>query len=99
MFNLNDLKIVKELKNKKSKTDFVQYSAKNNKDALLESVLSENKFLQEDMKLRAMVEDMLQKEFTSKIKNIKDYDFLVDSVVNKLKAKQLGNVSEEEDID
>ena len=36
---------------------------------------------------------MLQKEFPERIKDKKNYDFLVDSVVNKLKQKQLGNVA------
>ncbi len=99
MFNLKHLKIVKELKNGKSKINWLQFSSKNKKNELLDSVIAENKFLQEDLKIRAMVEDMLQKEFSENIKNIKDYDFLVDSVVNKLKTKQLGNTVELDDIE
>ena len=99
MFNLKHLKLVKELKNGKSKINWLQFSSKNNKSELLDEVISDNKFLQEDLKIRAMVEDMLQKEFSAEIKNIKDYDFLVDSVVNKLKSKQLGNTVELDDIE
>ena len=38
-----------------------------------------------------MVEDMLKKEFSEEITKIKSYDFLVDSVVDKLKQKQLAD--------
>ena len=50
------------------------------------------KIVEEDLKIRAMVEDMLEKEFSSEIKKSKQYDFLVDSVVNKLKQR-LGNIN------
>ena len=49
--------------------------------------------LKEKYKRYAREKDMLQKEFSPDIKKIKSYDFLVDSVVNKLKQKQLGDVS------
>ena len=97
MFNLKHFKLVKELKNIKPQTNWLTFSlSKNNlktQDELLSSIIADNKFVEEDLKIRAMVEDMLQKEFSAEIKNIKSYDFLVDSVVNKLKRRQLGNVS------
>ena len=96
MFNVNKQNKTKETKNGKSKSNWLQFSSTGKKDELLASLMSDNKFIQEDLKLRAMVEDMLQKEFSEDIKNIKDYVFLVDSVVNKLKQKQLGNISDTE---
>ena len=93
MFNLKHFKLVKELKNMKSQIDWLQFSSSKNskKDKLLDSIISDNKFVAEDLRIRAMVEDMLKKEFSDKIVNLKSYDFLVDSVVNKLKQKQLGD--------
>lgn len=101
MFNLKHFKLVKELKNIKPQLNWLQFSfsRNNQKDELLNSIIAENKFVEEDLKIRAMVEDMLKKEFSEEIKNIKSYDFLVDSVVNKLKQKQLGNISSIQDIE
>ena len=99
MFNINRLKFNKDEKKNKSILDWLQFSSGNKKDGLLDSIISENKFLQDELKIRAMVEDMLKKEFSDSIKNIKGYDFLVDSVVNKLKKQQLGNISEEDNIE
>lgn len=101
MFNLKHFKLVKELKNIKPQLNWLQFSISrnNNKDTLLNSIIADNKFIEEDLKIRAMVEDMLKKEFSEDIKNIKSYDFLVDSVVNKLKQKQLGNISSLQDIE
>lgn len=96
MFNLKKFKLVKELKNIKPQLNWLSFAgARKNRDLkteLLKDVIGETKFVQEDLKIRAMVEEMLEKEFSSDIKNIKSYDFLVDSVVNKLKQKQLGEV-------
>lgn len=102
MFNLKHFKLVKELKNIKPQANWLKFSAlrKNTIGSeFLDSVVADNKFVQEDLKIRSMVEEMLEKEFSSDIKNIKSYDFLVDSVVNKLKQKQLGNISSLEEIE
>lgn len=100
MFNLKRFKIVKELKNSEQKSNWLKFSSlrnnEKNKSELLDSILDDNKFVEEDLKIRSMVENMLKKEFSDDIKNIKDYDFLVDSVVNKLKQKQLGETIEQE---
>ncbi len=100
MFNLKRFKIVKELKNSEQKSNWLKFSSlrnnEKNKSELLDSILDDNKFIEEDLKIRSMVENMLKKEFSDDIKNIKDYDFLVDSVVNKLKQKQLGETIEQE---
>ena len=103
MFNLKGFKLVKELKNIAPQLNWLSFSsARKNpsaKSELLKDVIGENKFVQEELRIRAMVEEMLEKEFSSSIRNIKSYDFLVDSVVNKLKQKQLGNISSLEDIE
>lgn len=99
MFNLKRFKIVKELKDLEQKSNWLKFSSlrnrENNKNELFNTILDENKFIEEDLKLRAMVENMLEKEFSADIKNTKDYDFLVDSVVNKIKQKELGEIEEE----
>lgn len=103
MFNLKHFKLVKELKNIKPQLNWLTFSLSKNdsktKYELLNSIIADNKFVEEDLRIRAMVEDMLKKEFSEEIKNIKSYDFLVDSVVNKLKQKQLGNISSLQEID
>ena len=104
MFGLKHFKLVKELKNIKPQLGWLRFSSSNIKDRkrdeFLESVIADNKFIEEDLRIRKMVEEMVQKEFSSNIKNIKSYDFLVHSVVNKLKLKQLGNISSSlEDIE
>ena len=101
MFNLKNFKLVKEIKNVKLKNQWLNFTGSKNpqtKDALLDSIIEENKFIEEDMKLRSMVEDMLVKEFSEKIKDMKSYEFLVDKVVNKLKKQQLGNIEPAEEI-
>lgn len=103
MFNLKGFKLVKELKNITPQLNWLSFSgARKNpsaKSELLKDVIGENKFLQEELKMRAMVEEMLEKEFTAGIKNLKSYDFLVDSVMNKLKQKQLGEISPSDEIE
>ena len=93
MFSLKHFKLVKELKDIKPKLTWLQFSSskKSKKDALLSSIIADNKFVAEELKIRAMVEDMLKKEFSEEITKIKSYDFLVDSVVDRLKQKQLAD--------
>lgn len=90
MFNINKSQDDNN-PNKKIKSDWLNFSFSDRKDSLLSSFGSDNKFVQEEMKIRAMVVEILDKEFGEKIRNIKNYDFLVDSVVNKLKNKQLSS--------
>ena len=98
MFNLNNEKSGKEKKGKSAKSGLLQFlSIKSDNTEVLDSIISNSKFVKEDLKIRAMVEDMLAKEFSENIKNIKDYDFFVDSVVNKLKQKQLGKITDIEE--
>lgn len=102
MFGLKHFKLVKELTNKKPQTDWLKFSnsktSNSNHSSYVTSVISDSGFVEEDLKIRLMVEEMLEKEFSSDIKKMKSYSFLVDSVVSKLKQKQLGNISSLEDI-
>ena len=94
MFNLGKFNFNKNKDNSKSKKEFLSFisSQSGNKKEFLDSIASDYSFVQDDIKLRAMVEDMLKEEFGSKFDNYKEYDFLVDSIVNKLKQEQLGDV-------
>ena len=100
MFNLKNFKLVKNLKNTKPQLNWLTFSNANkkNKDKFMSSVISENKFVEEDLKLRAMVEDMIKAEFGDRFKNHSEYEFLVDSVVHKLKQQQLGKVEPLEEM-
>ena len=100
MFNLKNFKLVSKLKNMKPQFGWLKFSSasQNSKGELFNTIISDKKFVQEDLKIRAMVEDVLRKEFGSKLDNHPDYEFLVDSVVNKLKQKQLGNTDDIEII-
>lgn len=100
MFSLRNFKLVKELTNKKPQMEWLQFSnSRNSESSFIDTLIEDNKFIEEDLKIRAMVEDMLQKEFSDEIKNIKSYDFLVDSVVNKLKKQQMENTRSIENIE
>lgn len=100
MFNIKKFKLVGKLKNIKPQFEWLKFSIvnKNSKSELLKSIISDKKFVREDLKLRAMVEETLYKEFGASVTEYKDYDFLVDSVVNKLKEKQLGNCEDIENL-
>ena len=89
MFNLNRSGKDKNYHDKNLKSDWLKFSSNSIKDDFLASIARDNKFVIEDMKIRTMVVDMLKQEFGENIKNIKDYDYLVDSVVNRIKDKQL----------
>lgn len=96
MFGLKNIKFVKKLSDATLKLDWLKFSQAQNssksRDKFMEEIMGNNSFIREDLKLREMVEDMLVKEFSPDIKNIKSYDFLVDSVVSKLKKNQLKTV-------
>ncbi len=92
MFNLNRSQNGKNPDKKNIKSEWLKFSSTGKQDELLSAFAAENKFVQEELKIRAMVIDMLDKEFGSDIRNMKGYDYLVDSVVNKLKNKQLDSL-------
>ena len=97
MFNLKHFKLVKKLKNLRYNINWLNYSTKQqltNKDEFIESLISDNKFIAEDLKIRKMVEEMIKKEFPERLKDKESYSYLVDCVVNKLKQNQLGDISD-----
>lgn len=100
MFSLKNFKLVNKLKNTKTQFGWLSFSNKNKikKNDFMSSIIADNKFVEEDLKLRAMVEDMIKAEFGDRLKNHSEYEFLVDSVVNKLKQQQLGKVEPLEEI-
>ena len=100
MFSLKNFKLVNKLKNAKQQLNWLTFSNKNkiNKNKFMSSVIADNKFVEEDLKLRAMVEDMIKAEFGNRLTNHTEYEFLVDSVVHKLKQQQLGKVEPLEEM-
>jgi len=82
---------------KNIKQELLKYSASKDKSSTLNSIAAESGFIKEDLKIRSMVIKALEKEFGKEIKNIKNYDYLVDSVVNRLKKKQLDAQEKDED--
>jgi len=100
MFNLKHFKLVKKLRNVQPNINWLNFSDSrqtSDRDKFLNSLIDENKFVAEDMKIRAMVEDMIKKEFPERLQNKESYEYLVDSVVNKLKQQQMGDISEIEE--
>lgn len=100
MFNLKHFKLVKKLRNVQPNINWLNFSESrqtSDRDKFLNSLIDENKFVAEDMKIRAMVEDMIKKEFPERLQNKESYEYLVDSVVNKLKQQQIGDISEIEE--
>lgn len=93
MFGLKNVKLVKKLTNMRPQLTWLKFSnsslLKKSRNDFLKEISADNSFVREELKIRKMVEEMLAKEFSPEIKNSKSYDFLVDSVVERLKNKQL----------
>ncbi len=99
MFNLKELKIVRELKNISPKLKWLMFSQvqdyKINSNYIDMICNDKEKGINEDsLKLEAMVKEMLIKEFSPEIQDMKSYEFLVDAVVHNLKKKQLAKADE-----
>lgn len=65
----------------------------------MNELVSEHKFIADEMKMRSMAEEILKKDFSPEIAGMKSYDLLVDAVINKLKKDQIGKVEDEENFD
>lgn len=89
MFNLNRSQENNNSNDKNIKSDWLNFSSNQKKDDLLKNLAENNKFIKDELKLRSMVIEMIEKEFGKNIKNIRGYEYLVDSVINRLKNKQL----------
>lgn len=100
MFNLKNLKIVKELTNIRPKLKWLMFSQvqdyKINSNYIDILCNDQDKGINSDhQKLETMVQEMLIKEFSPDIKNLKSYELLVDAVVHNIKKKQLARTEEQ----
>ena len=89
MFNLNNSESNNNFNEKKINSDWLNFSTREKRDRLLETLSVDNKFIKEDMKIREMVINVIDKEFGKEIRNRKDYEFFVDTVINKIKKEQI----------
>ena len=90
MFNRNKQNHDENKDNVDIKQDLLNFLSKKEKSSAFDLEAAEKSFVKEDLKLRAMVVKTLEKEFGKKITQIKNYEYLVESVVNRLKKAQLG---------
>lgn len=92
MFNLKNLKIVKQLKSIKPRLKWLMFSQIQDykvNSQYIDMICSDNDTQTANDKLEEMVRASLIREFTPEIQNMKSYEFLVDAVVHNLKKKQL----------
>lgn len=99
MFNLKNLKIVKELSSIKPKLKWLMFSQvqdykinSNYIDLICND--QERDVTTDNAKLENMVREMLIKEFSPDVKNLKSYELLVDTVVHNIKKKQNARTEE-----
>ncbi len=98
-----NLKIVKKLKQVSPKLKWLMFNQMQDykiNSEYIEMICSDSskEVNSDNDRLEAMVRESLVKEFSTDIKDMKSYEFLVDAVVHNLKKKQLQATNEEEDI-
>lgn len=101
MFNLKNLKIVKELKSIRPKLKWLMFSQIQDykiNSKYIDIICNDKDTESDNMKLEAIVRESLIKEFTPEVTKMKSYEFLVDAVVHNLKKKQLAAIDETEEI-
>lgn len=94
MFNLKNLKIVKELRNIKPRLKWLMFSQMQDykvNSKYIDMICTDNDSQTANDKLEAIVRESLIREFSPEIQNMKSYEFLVDAVVHNLKKKQLAS--------
>jgi len=94
MFNLKNLKIVKELRSIKPRLKWLMFSQMQDykvNSKYIDMICSDNDAQTANDKLEAIVRESLIREFSPEIQNMKSYEFLVDAVVHNLKKKQLAS--------
>lgn len=99
MFNLKNLKIVKELENIRPKLKWLMFSQVQDykiNSAYIDMICNDQQsdVAANNAKLENMVRQMLIKEFSPDVQNMQSYNLLVDAVMHNLKKKQLGKVEE-----
>lgn len=94
MFNLKNLKIVKQLKSIKPRLKWLMFSQMQDykvNSKYIDMICSDNDTRTANDKLEEMVKESLIREFTPEVQKMKSFDFLVDAVVHNLKKKQLSS--------
>ena len=94
MFNLKNLKIVKELKSIKPRLKWLMFSQMQDykiNSKYIDMICSDNDVVEANNSLEDIVRASLIREFSPKIQDMKSYEFLVDAVVHNLKKKQLND--------
>ena len=99
MLNLKKLQLVKELKNIQPKLKWLMYSGiqdynMNTRYIDLMTGTSENHVEATEEYLNKTVREMLVKEFSPSIKNMKSFELLADTVIHNMKKKQLEELEE-----
>lgn len=94
MFNLKNLKIVKQLSTIKPRLKWLMFSQMQDykvNSKYIDMICSDTDTQSANDRLEDMVRASLIREFTPEIQKMKSYDFLVDAVVHNLKKKQLAS--------
>ena len=94
MFNLKNLKIVKELRSIKPRLKWLMFSQMQDykvNSKYIDMICTDNDAQTANDKLEAIVRESLIREFSPEIQNMKSYEFLVDAVVHNLKKIQLAS--------
>lgn len=94
MFNLKNLKIVKQLSSIKPRLKWLMFSQMQDykvNSKYIDMICSDADTQNANDRLEDMVRASLIREFTPEIQKMKSYDFLVDAVVHNLKKKQLAS--------
>lgn len=94
MFNLKNLKIVKELKSIKPRLKWLMFSQMQDykvNSKYIDMICSDNDSVEANNSLEDIVRASLIREFSPEIQKMKSYEFLVDAVVHNLKKKQLSS--------
>ena len=94
MFNLKNLKIVKQLNSIKPRLKWLMFSQIQDykvNSKYIDMICSDNDTVTANDKLEDIVRASLIREFTPENTKMKSYDFLVDAVVHNRKKKQLKN--------
>jgi len=101
--NFKNFKLVKTLKSISPRLKWAMFSGLQDYkigSRYIDYIIPETKAINKDNeRLEKMVRDTLIKEFSPKIKNMKSFDLLVDSVVHKIKLKQLKDMGDYEEIE
>ena len=102
--NFKNFKIVRKLKDISPRLKWAMFSGLQDYkigSKYIDYIIPDNKkkIASDNEKLEKMVRDTLIKEFSSKVKDMKSFDLLVDATVHNIKQKQLKAMGDYEEID